>query len=88
MKIKTDKLVCIKWRDAFHPENCNWWGFEELEDFVKSQEFIAYNVGWVVHEDKEMLTICSMTASDGKSVSHIQRIPKGCIIERKKIKTQ
>lgn len=88
IKFKTNELCVIKWRDAFHPEHCNWWGMEELEEFVKSTEFIAWNVGVIVHEDKEFYTIASMVAEDGKSISHIQRIPKGCVIEIKKLKYQ
>ena len=75
----------IKWRDAFHPEQCNWWGFKEVKDFVESDGFIAWNFGCIIHEDKNFYTIASMIVEGGNAVSHIQRIPKGCIIEIKRL---
>lgn len=84
MKFSTKQLLVIKWRDAFHPERCNWWDFEEVKDFVEDTEFIVWNAGWIIHEDKNFYTLSSMIAGHGKAVSHIQRIPKGCVIEIKK----
>jgi len=84
-KFKTNVLVRIKWRDAFHPEHCNWWDIVELDEFIQCEEWIAYNVGWIVHEDKDFYTIAGMVAGGGKAVSHIQRIPKGCVMEIKKL---
>lgn len=86
MKFKIDKLVKITWLDAFHPVNCKWTDLEELEEFIKDESFIAENVGWIVHKNKDMTTIASMVADSGGQVSHIERIPNGCIKEIKQLK--
>ena len=86
MRFTSEKIYLIIWRDAYHPENCNWWGFDELREFVEDDGYIAQNIGWIVHENKDILTIVSMLGDSGKSISHIQRIPKGTIIEKKLLK--
>ena len=80
------KLVHLTWRDAFHPENCKWYGQDDLDEFVMDCDFICENVGWVVHEDKDMITLASMVSGDNKSYSHIQRIPVGCVVKKKIIR--
>lgn len=72
--------------DAYHPEYCSWWGEKALKEFIEDKGVICYNIGWIVHEDTDMITLSSMVGGDGKSVSHIERIPKGCIIERTVLK--
>lgn len=82
--IKINKCESIIWRDAFHPHSGGWFNEEQLSEFIEDTDFLCCNVGWVVHEDKDMVTIAGMVSKQDQ-VSSIQRIPKGCIISRKKI---
>ena len=82
MKTKKEmlnKLVLITWFDAFHQDGCRWTSKDELEEFIKDNEFLCKNVGWVIHQDKSMITVSSQITSKGEQASHIQRIPIGCI---------
>ena len=82
MKFTTKKIYLIIWRDAYHPEACSWWGFDDLKEFIEDDGYIVQNVGYIVHENKDFITIASMVGDHGKSVSHIERIPKGFIIKK------
>lgn len=86
IKFKKDKMYLIVWMDAYHKENCAWDDFKEVEKFVNDKGFIAFNLGWIIHEDKGMVTIASMMADNGKAVCHMERIPKGTIIKRRLLK--
>lgn len=81
MKYKINKCEAIVWRDAFNPAECKWMNEKDIDDFLNDFDFIVCNVGWVIHENKEMITIVGM-ASKQEAVGHIQRIPKGCVIKR------
>ena len=83
--MKLNKVEAIVWRDAFHPFNCKWNNDEDVEEFLSDTDYMCCNLGWVIHEDKKMVTIASMVSKQDQ-VSHIQRIPIGCIIKRVKIK--
>jgi len=80
------KLVLVIWEDAFHPASCYWHGKEESQDFIKDSEYICESVGWILHEDKRMLTLVSSKSSKSGSFMHHQRIPKGTILKVKKLK--
>jgi hypothetical protein len=84
MKYKTNKVEAIIWRDAFCPVIEKWRDEEEIDEFLRDTDFLVCNIGWVIHEDKDMVTISGMVSKQ-EAVAHIQRIPKGCIILRKKI---
>jgi len=83
--MKLNKAEAIIWRDAFMPAKMGWFHEEDVQDFLSDTDYLCCNLGWVIHEDKNMVTIASMVSKQD-SVSHIQRIPKGCILQRKKIK--
>lgn len=84
MKYKTNKAEAIIWRDAFNPANNGWMDESGIDNFLEDTDFMVCNLGWVIHESKEMVTIASMISKQD-AVSHIQRIPTGCIISRKVI---
>ncbi|MCH7690074.1 MAG: hypothetical protein IIA17_03395, partial [candidate division Zixibacteria bacterium] len=54
--------------------------------FVEDSGFIVENVGYIVQENKEFITIASMVGDNGKSISHVERIPKGTIISKELLK--
>jgi hypothetical protein len=83
--MKIDKCEAIIWRDAFHPYHGGWMTDEALEEFLEDTDYLCCNVGWIVHENKEMVTIAGMLSKQD-SASHIQRIPTGCIVKRTRIK--
>lgn len=85
MKYKINKCEAIIWRDAFNPAESKWMDETAIDDFLSDCDFLVCNVGWVIHENKEMVTIAGMVSKQN-AVAHIQRIPKGCIIKRTTIK--
>lgn len=85
MKYKLNRPEVVFWRDAFNPAESKWMGEKDLDDFIADVDFVVCNMGWIIHEDKNMVTIASMVSKQ-QAVAHIQRIPKGCIIKRTKIK--
>jgi len=84
-KIKVGDLVFITWEDAFHPENCGWYSKGDVDDFVSDSQYQCESVGWILHQDERMVTVHSMRSGNIGSVSHIQRIPRGCILRIKKL---
>lgn len=79
------KLKIIEWRDAFSPASNGWMTEDEVKDFIKDEDFIVTSVGFVIHEDKHTITLVAQT-SQQEQYSHLQRIPKGCILRSKVIK--
>lgn len=79
------KLKVIEWRDAFAPALNGWMTTDEVNEFIKDKDFIVTSVGFVIHEDKDMVTLVSQTSKQD-NYSHLQRIPKGCIVRSKTIK--
>lgn len=84
MKYELNRCEAVIWRDAFHPHHGGWLNEDGIDDFIADTDYLVCNVGWVIHEDKKMVTIAGMISKQD-SVSHIQRIPTGCIVKRKKI---
>lgn len=84
MKYKTNKCEAIIWRDAFAPLGGGWMNEEGIDEFISDTDYLCCNIGWVIHENKDMVTIAGMISKQD-AVSQIQRIPKGCIIKRSKI---
>ncbi len=82
-QIKGDKVIFIKWRDAFRPASCTWRDKMSLIKFLKDEDFIIETVGWLVHEDDYFLTVCLSKSGNNNQWEHIERIPTGCVIERK-----
>ncbi|MEK7113028.1 MAG: hypothetical protein AAB875_06985 [Patescibacteria group bacterium] len=80
------KLVYIKWEDAFHQEPCQWENNKGIKAFIEDTDFIVESVGWIVHEDKRMITISPMRSLRLNSWSHLQRIPIGTIIKKRGLK--
>jgi hypothetical protein len=80
------KLFWIQWEDAFHPETCGWMSEKDVDEFCKDAEYICEYVGWIIKEDKRTITIASMISGKNGAFSHIQKIPKGCILKKKVIK--
>lgn len=81
------KLVYLKWQDAH--ANANWFTPEQLENEINREMYICEEVGWIVHEDKYEIHLCSRRSTWEKSPSveygQYQRIPKAWILKRKVI---
>ena len=74
-------LCLIVWKDA---QSSGEW--EEL-DKVKTwadKSYIVHDIGWVVHESKETVVICSQIGEDG-SLGNKTKIPVGWVIKKEKI---
>lgn len=78
------KLQIIEWRDAFAPAENGWLTQSQVEEFINDHDFIVTSVGYVIHEDKDTVTIVSQVSKQ-EQYSHLQRIPKGCITKRKTV---
>lgn len=80
---KLQKLVLIRWYDSFHPNNCGWMDEEDVKEFLEDTDYVCENIGWIIDENEHLVTIASMRSGEHNTLSHIQRIPTGCILERK-----
>ncbi len=78
-----DRLVWIKWVDS-----SSWAGWRDREKFIKEEllkdDLVCESVGWVIHEDRETVTIVKDRASCG-SISDVMRIPRKAILEIQEI---
>ena len=82
-KQRKKKIVYIKWADAFHQEPCRWNSWKKINEFFNDPDFQVETVGWIIKEDKEYILISPMKSLHDNSFGHIQKIPKGTIIEKK-----
>ena len=53
-KLINDKspLVYIQWLDSH--SDTGWFTRDRLEKFIKSEDCIIEQIGWIVHEDKKI----------------------------------
>ncbi len=84
MNIKKLTTEYVEWADSQGVTP----GWLDLSDFEPTLP-VMKSVGWVVHEDKKMLSLCGNIAAETKSTlfqgNGIITIPKKCILKRKKI---
>jgi hypothetical protein len=72
-------LVSVKWQDSYAEH-----GWESLDSLVMKIATVQ-SIGYVLKEDKISITLVQSTSDTG-AYDHIITIPKGCIIERRKVK--
>ena len=80
MKFK-DAIYKIEWHDA--QSFCSWQDTDEFKKVTEGRT-ITTEIGWIVHEDKEVIVICSQI-NNTSDFGNMTRIPKGMILSRKKI---
>lgn len=84
---KSPQLIYLEWEDAI--ANSRWFGKDSAvawgkENFAKIKE-----VGWLVYEDKEFLTLASRwdnSVNDEEQFGGLQKVPKTWIRKRKVLK--
>ena len=81
------KITLIRWKDAYD-QSGGWRSLKDIEDWVDA-EYIVTNVGFVVHEDDEYVTLTGMVAEvtdmEELMVGSVVKIPKGVIFERREV---
>jgi hypothetical protein len=75
-------LVMIEWYDA--ESEVTWEDPKAVAEWSK-KDFIATEVGFLIHEDKNHIVLTSQIGSDG-TIGNRTRIPKPWLKSRKKIK--
>lgn len=78
--MKISKAVKITWVDS-----CHSFGWQKPERQSKEQ-MKQHSVGFIVHEDKETLTLSSCVQETGDNCRCPVTIPKVAILNRKTIK--
>jgi hypothetical protein len=76
-------LEAIKWRDHTGGDSANWKGFEKLARESRLQEIES--VGWVVYEDKNVLTIVPHVCWIDNTGCGEMTILKSAIVKRRKL---
>jgi hypothetical protein len=78
------KLVYIEWEDAKGLDG----GWRPLEEAVyeASSRALVHQVGFILDEGKDYLTLMAAILPDTNQVGGVWRIPKAWILKRKTIK--
>jgi len=81
-----NEIVLVKWKDIT-TSGLGWVDQNEVDLFVTDdQEGIVYQVGFLYEEDEHQIVLID-SYFHGKSLwGNVTKIPKGCVIEIKKIK--
>lgn len=79
--IKKAPLSLITWIDA--ESDSDWEDSGKVKMWVE-EDFIVYEVGWIVAESKKYIVICSQIAKDN-DFGNRTKIPKKWILERKDV---
>ena len=77
-------LVLIRWLDTF--SSTDW---KQPQKLLEDTEYvdnlsICESVGWLIEQDSKRIVLASMIGRDG-CTNDRQYIPKGCIIEKKRL---
>ena len=85
LKIKQGDIIKITWLDAFGRGTWNNW--DVIEEGLKNHIFCEI-VGYYATEDKNFYVISMGIQNDPDSTPflHLEFIPKGCVLEIKKLK--
>ena len=79
------KLIYIEWCDAIS-SGAEWTNANDLDRWIDGTEWIIKQTGWILHEDKKCLTICSQIKPEDDftdiQYGHLQKIPKTWIRRR------
>lgn len=80
-------VTFIRWKDAYD-QSGGWRSLKDVEDWVDA-EYIVTNIGFIVHEDDEYITLTGMIAEitdvEDPMVGSVIKIPKKVVFERKEI---
>jgi hypothetical protein len=85
--VKNPKLMVIRWVDSHSPRETQWLQEWEVIEFLEERTFLAEAVGWLVHEDGEVLTLAAHRGIPNKGeetfdvFSAIIRIPRSSIVK-------
>ena len=71
-------LVYLRWRDTY--SYGGWQSEKEIEEIIKSPDWIVESVGWLIFQNDDRIIICQST-SNYKSNSEILKIPAAAIID-------
>jgi len=74
-------LYFIAWKDA---QTDAGWEEKDKTDVWANNDCIVYEIGWVIHENKTHIVICSQISKDGDFGSKT-KIPIGLIIDKQRI---
>ena len=82
-KVDRNKIYYVEWHDAF--SSAGWHSPEQLEDFINLGKCICHEVGWILYETKDEITMAARRTSIAESYEWglLQKIPKAWI--KKKI---
>jgi hypothetical protein len=78
------RLLKILWVDAASPAECRWRRADEVTEWSEGVAIIE-TVGYLVHEDDQAVTLSSQVSGYDVLFDHLQRIPRGVIVERHRL---
>lgn len=85
-KKKTKKLIYFEWCDAVSRDG--WISKENALIWSKNTEWVVQQIGWILEENKEYITIFSQydppskNTTDHENFGHLQKIPKTWVRKR------
>ena len=85
-KPNKQQLIYIQWQDAHSISK--WIDQENLANTITEEMFVIEEIGWIVHEDKIAIHMCSRRGYWNKDFNstpeygQYQRIPRGWILKR------
>jgi len=85
MTEKKFQIVEVKWIDISESKN-GWSTLDELEEFITNiKSNIVHQVGFLFEEDEESISVLQSYFPNDDLYGVCNVIPRGCIIEIKKI---
>jgi hypothetical protein len=85
-KINLKKILAITWIDVVE-SNTEWQSLEDTIDWIKKSKCLVKQVGFLVHEDSNYISMCCQINNIGEDFNcgNTTKIPKGWIKEIKEI---
>mgnify|MGYP000676822312 CR=1 FL=1 len=80
---KSRPIAYVEWVDSAKFSTRVW---NDAEDVSKAKLAVCRSVGYVIHEDKESITIAAHAGYDFRDVSGDMKIPKAAITKRRRVK--
>ena len=81
------KIVEVTWVDISY-KDAGWHHWAEVEQFFRDkEENTVIQIGYIYKETDELLCLVDSYFKDDKIYGTTHKIPKGCIIDIKELKT-
>lgn len=80
--LKKYRLVALEWKDA--QSDAEWGTEESIKKWVE-QDFIVFEIGWLIAENKKYVVISNQVAEDG-DIGNRTKIPRDWIRRIKTVK--